>query len=88
MYYRDPDGNQLETQVDNFDNADDATAMMSGPLFEENSLGVDIDPEELCAAIERGEDEAELKKYKTAGPRGPEDIPNIFESIRAAPVGA
>lgn len=27
MYYQDPDGNQLETQVDNFDNPDDATAM-------------------------------------------------------------
>lgn len=40
MYYRDPDGNQLETQVDNFDIPDDATAMMDSKEFMENPLGM------------------------------------------------
>ena len=59
MYYRDPDGNQIETQVDNFDDPEEATRWMSSPEFLENSLGADFDPEELCRRVERGEDEGE-----------------------------
>ena len=88
MYYRDPDGNQLETQVDNFENAEDATAMMGSAEFTENSVGTDFDPEELCAAVERGEDEAARKVRKEIGRRGPEEIPTILARINAAPVGA
>jgi hypothetical protein len=88
MYYQDPDGNQLETQVDNFENADDATAMMAGPEFEENALGADFDPEELCAAVERGEDEEMLKKRKNVGPRGAEEAPAVLAKIGEATVGA
>ena len=69
MYYRDPDGNQLETQVDNFDTAADAMAFMTGPEFAKNPLGVDFDPEDLCRAVENGEDEQALKKRKDIGPR-------------------
>ena len=50
--------------------------------------GADFDPEELCAAVERGESDAELKIRKEVGPRGPADIPKIYASINAAPVGA
>ena len=88
MYYQDPDGNQLETQVDNFENPDDATAMMAGPEFEENALGADFDPEELCAAVERGEDEEMLKKRKDVGPRGAEEAPVVLAKIGDATVGA
>ena len=88
MYYRDPDGNQLETQVDNFGNAADATAMMGSAEFTENSVGTDFDPEELCAAVERGEDEAALKVRKEIGPRGPQEIPTILARINAASIGA
>lgn len=88
MYYQDPDGNQLETQVDNFDDPDDATAMMEGPEFGENALGADFDPEELCAAVERGEDEAMLKKRKNVGPRGAEEAPEVFAKVHNATVGA
>ena len=35
IYYRDPDGNFVEMQVDNFPDVDDATAYMTGPEFEE-----------------------------------------------------
>lgn len=88
MYYRDPDGNQLETQVDNFDEPDDATAMMAGPNFNENPLGTDFDPEELCAAVERGEDEDKLKVRKEMGPRGPEAISGIMAKMMSGTVGA
>jgi hypothetical protein len=87
MYYRDPDGNQLETQVDNFDDPDKATELMMSAAFAENPLGVDYDPEELCAAVERGEDEAKLKEYRPYGPRSPEDGLKAVNSVLAAPVG-
>ena len=88
MYYQDPDGNQLEVQVDNFDDPEEATAMMSSPLFGENALGTDYDPEELCAAIDRGEDESKLKIRKEIGPRGAEEAPKVLAKIQSATVGA
>ena len=74
--------------MDNFEDPDDATAMMAGPQFEENALGADFDPEDLCAAVDRGEDDATLKIRNNVGPRGAEAIPDIMERLNAAPVGA
>ena len=39
IYYRDPDDNMLETQVDNFDSVDDATKFMASKAFAENPIG-------------------------------------------------
>ena len=88
MYYRDPDGNMIETQVDNFDDPAKATEMMKSPQFAENALGADYDPEELCRQVESGADEEQLKLRKDVGPRGPEAVGPIMEKIRAAPVDA
>jgi catechol-2,3-dioxygenase len=77
MYYRDPDGNSLETQVDNFDTVEDEVAYMTGPGFAENPIGVDFDPEELVRRLESGEDEAAIKKRPDVGPRGVESINNL-----------
>ena len=55
MYYKDPDGNQIETQFDNFETAEEATAMMQTPAFHENALGADFDPEDLCRRVEAEE---------------------------------
>jgi catechol-2,3-dioxygenase len=44
LYYQDPDGNSLETQVDTFDTPDEATAFMKSEKFAENPIGTDIDP--------------------------------------------
>jgi hypothetical protein len=35
MYYADPDGNQMEFQVDAFDSSEEANAFMSGPITPE-----------------------------------------------------
>lgn len=75
MYYQDPDGNQIETQVDNFDTVDEANASMNTPEFAENPIGVDYDPEDLIKRIENGEDERSIKKRPCIGPRGVEGIP-------------
>ena len=38
LYYRDPDGNMVELQIDNFASADAATAYMLGPEFAADGL--------------------------------------------------
>ncbi|PVH70570.1 glyoxalase bleomycin resistance protein dioxygenase [Cadophora sp. DSE1049] len=68
MYYKDPDGNKVEIQVDNLSN-DEATAFMMSKEFDENPVGVDFDPEELVLRVESGEDEASIKKRPNIGPR-------------------
>lgn len=88
MYYRDPDGNQIETQVDNFETPEEATASMMTPEFATNSLGADFDPEELCKRVEAGEDEASIKARKDVGSRGPEAIGVIREKMEGSLVGS
>ncbi|KAL4801510.1 Glyoxalase/Bleomycin resistance protein/Dihydroxybiphenyl dioxygenase [Aspergillus unguis] len=74
IYYKDPDGNMLETQVDNFDTVDDANAFMMSSYFAENPIGTDFDPEEMIKAITRGEDERALKKRREIGAR---ELPDL-----------
>lgn len=51
MYYRDPDGNKVELQVDNFDTPEEADDFMRGPLFIQNPVGTDFDPDEWSATV-------------------------------------
>jgi hypothetical protein len=57
MYYADPDGNQMEFQVDSFTSNEDANAFMEGPHFGENPIGVEYDPDALLARLRAGEPE-------------------------------
>ena len=70
MYYKDPDGNSIETQVDNFDSADQATEFMMSKEFSENPIGTDFDPQDLMRRLESGEDESSIRKRIEIGPRG------------------
>lgn len=54
MYYADPDGNQMEFQVDCFNSNDDANAFMHGPRMELNPIGVEYDPEEWLVRLRAG----------------------------------
>ncbi|KIW95660.1 uncharacterized protein Z519_04245 [Cladophialophora bantiana CBS 173.52] len=51
IYYRDPDGNKVELQVDNFDTSEGADTFMRGPLFISNPIGTDFDPDEWSGEI-------------------------------------
>ncbi|EED24609.1 biphenyl-2,3-diol 1,2-dioxygenase, putative [Talaromyces stipitatus ATCC 10500] len=51
LYYRDPQGNKVEMQVDNFDTMDKADAYMKSNEFAENPLGVEFDPDEWSRKI-------------------------------------
>jgi len=74
IYYKDPDGNMLETQVDNFDDPEGANAFMMTKEFAENPIGTDFDPEEYIARIKKGEPEDNLKPRVEIGPRGPPNL--------------
>src|SRR3546814_1987062 len=55
MYYADPDGNQIELQVDNYDKIEDATAFFYSEAFAENPVGVEFDPDELLRRLRAGD---------------------------------
>lgn len=60
MYYRDPDGNMVELQIDNFATPDEATAYMNGPEYAEDPIGPSFDADELNTQFRAGTPESEL----------------------------
>ena len=60
LYYADPDGNQMEFQVDCFPTNDAANAFMRGPHFDVNPVGVEFDPDALLARLRAGASEQSL----------------------------
>lgn len=74
MYYADPDGNQIELQVDNYDDIEDATKFFYSEAFAENPIGVEFDPEDLLRKLESGENEEGLKRRPDIGKRGLEAV--------------
>lgn len=69
MYYLDPDGNEFELQVDNFNTAEQAVAFMATDEYARNPIGVDIDVDEWLQQLKSGVDEATLKKRPVIGQR-------------------
>ena len=80
IYYQDPDGNHLETQVDNFDTAEETTAYMMLEEFDVNPVGFDFDPEELAARVRSGEDHKIIKRRVGIGPRPNPPYPGLHKS--------
>jgi catechol-2,3-dioxygenase len=54
LYYRDPDGNQAELQVDNFETNEALDGWFRSGAFAENLIGIGFDPEELLASFRAG----------------------------------
>ncbi|KAH7141943.1 glyoxalase bleomycin resistance protein dioxygenase [Dactylonectria macrodidyma] len=77
IYYKDPDGNMIETQVDNFDTVEDATVFMMSDKFAQNPIGTDFDAEEMIAAIKNGEDDRVLKTRREIGRRAMPDLASM-----------
>jgi catechol-2,3-dioxygenase len=59
MYYKDPDGNQVELQVDAFDKPG-AAGYFHTRSFAKNPIGVLFDADKMCADYEAGVPEGEL----------------------------
>lgn len=60
MYYKDPDGNAVELQVDAYPTKELAAGFFDTEAFKQNPIGVPFVPEELAAAFEAGVPEEEL----------------------------
>jgi catechol-2,3-dioxygenase len=74
LYYKDPDGNFVEFQIDNFATPDEATAYMQGPDYQEDSVGPAFDVERMIAARADGATVAEVttRRWATSG----QELPN------------
>ena len=62
MYYRDPDGNQVELQIDNCSLAD-ADAFVRSEAFARNPIGVPFDADTMLARFRSGVSVDELTRY-------------------------
>jgi catechol-2,3-dioxygenase len=68
MYYRDPDGNQIELQVDVFESAQATNDWLAQSDFDVNFLGVKFDPVELIQRYRDGEPRETLLARPTIDP--------------------
>ncbi len=66
LYYRDPDGNQIELQIDNFTTMSEAEAFARSDAFVRNPIGVTFDPDLLLQRFRRGDPVSELVKQGSA----------------------
>lgn len=74
IYYEDPDHNQLEFQVENFESVEESTQFFYSPAFAQNAIGVEFDADDLLRRFREGEPEAELKRRPERGPKGLADV--------------
>lgn len=70
LYYADPDHNQIEMQIDNFETLSEASGFFYSPAFASNPIGVDFDPAEMARRFHAGEDAAAIKRRPDGGARG------------------
>jgi catechol-2,3-dioxygenase len=67
LYYRDPDGNAVEIQVDNFSTVDALNDWFASGAFNRNPIGVTFDFDELAAKYHAGVPVAELLRPDEEG---------------------
>jgi catechol 2,3-dioxygenase-like lactoylglutathione lyase family enzyme len=79
MYYRDPDGNKVELQIDNFDSIEELKGFFRSNDFSKNPIGVSFDPDELARQYHAGVPEAELKKYRPEAGLDPNAMRNMAQ---------
>lgn len=60
LYYADPDGNQMEFQVDSYKTVEEANEFMHGPGFLANPMGVEFDPADWLARLRSGTPESKF----------------------------
>ncbi len=60
IYYRDPDSNMVELQIDNFATPAESTAYMRGDEYGADPIGPSFDPDAMLAALRAGALASEL----------------------------
>ena len=76
IYYRDPDGNGVELQVDRYPTKAATAAYFQTEAFRKNPIGVAFDPEALVTAYEAGAAESELLDMPDGPPAAPQSGPS------------
>jgi 2-polyprenyl-6-methoxyphenol hydroxylase-like FAD-dependent oxidoreductase/catechol 2,3-dioxygenase-like lactoylglutathione lyase family enzyme len=75
-YYKDPDGNHVELQCDNFGDWDDSKSWMrDSDEFRANPIGQFVDPEAVARAAAGGESFADIHARAMAGELAPAQAP-------------
>ncbi len=69
IYYEDPDGNEIELQVENFADLQGLLEWGASGAFAINPIGTLFDPEDLARRLEAGEPDADLLR-----PPGPDEM--------------
>jgi hypothetical protein len=77
MYYRDPDGNKVELQIDNFETMEQMKGFFRSNDFSKNPIGVSFDPDELARQYHAGVPEAEIRKYRAEAGLDPKVMRNL-----------
>lgn len=77
LYYADPDGNQLEFQVENYASVEESTKFFFSEAFAKNPIGVEFDPEELIKKMEAGVPEKDLLMRPDSGAMDLSDVTKI-----------
>lgn len=70
LYYADPDGNQMEFQVDSYAASEEANAFIN-TYWDANPLGVEFDPEEWLARLRAGTPESDFLLRRVHEPVSP-----------------
>lgn len=71
MYYADPDGNQIEFQVDCFATTEESNAYIRGADFGVNLVGVEFDPEDWLTQVKAGASFSDFLVRKVHEPVSP-----------------
>ncbi|QUT07852.1 VOC family protein [Sphingobium phenoxybenzoativorans] len=69
FYYKDPDGNRIELQVDNFATSEDTRAFFDSSYYKADISGINFDPDEFLAKVESGADIADLLRRADVPPQ-------------------
>lgn len=78
LYYKDPDGNYVELQCDNFgDWAQSSEFMRTSKDFQSNPIGTFFDPERVSQAHSSGRSFDSLQPAVRAGEFVPDQVPNM-----------
>ncbi len=70
LYYADPDGNQMEFQVDSYNSSEEANAFINAH-WDANPLGVEFDPDEWLSRLRAGAPESEFLLRRIHEPVSP-----------------
>jgi len=62
LYYKDPDGNQVEVQVENFPTLEECAAWFHSEAFRKNPIGIEFDADLLAQKFHEGAPVKELLK--------------------------